>query len=273
MFYNAKNGCLDIDGTTMYYLSFGKGTKNLIMIPGLGDGLKTAKGMAIPFSIMYKRFAKDYRVHVFSRKNELKQGCTTRDMATDLKTAMELLGIEKADIVGVSQGGMIAQHFAVDYPERVGKLVLVVTASRPNECIENTINEWIEMAKRDDYRELMLDNIKKMYTDEYIAKNKWMLSFAGKFGKPSSFERFIIMAEACISHDCFESLHLIKAPTLVIGGEKDAIVTAQASRDIAAEIKGSRLLMYEDYGHSLYEEAKDFNEVVKLFLMNTPQGL
>ena len=52
MLLNAKNGCLKLDDTDMYYISFGKGEKTLIMIPGLGDGLTTVKGMAIPFSIM-----------------------------------------------------------------------------------------------------------------------------------------------------------------------------------------------------------------------------
>ena len=45
MFYNAKNGVLKIEDTDMHYISFGNGPKNLIMIPGLGDGLKTAKGI------------------------------------------------------------------------------------------------------------------------------------------------------------------------------------------------------------------------------------
>ena len=109
MFYHAKNGNLKIDETDMDYISFGNGKKKLVMIPGLGDGLKTAKGMAIPFAILYRSFAKDYTVYVFSRKNRLDEGYTTRDMAKDLHKAMSKLGIERADIVGVSQGGMIAQ--------------------------------------------------------------------------------------------------------------------------------------------------------------------
>ena len=67
----------------MDYICFGKGKKNLIMIPGLGDGLKTVKGMAIPFSIMYKKYAEDYRVYVFSRKNKLEEGYSTKDMAKE----------------------------------------------------------------------------------------------------------------------------------------------------------------------------------------------
>ena len=88
MFYHAKNGNLGIDDTNMDYISFGNGKKILIMIPGLGDGLKTAKGMAIPFAILYRSFAKDYKVYVFSRKNRLEEGYTTRDMAKDVHKAM-----------------------------------------------------------------------------------------------------------------------------------------------------------------------------------------
>lgn len=97
MFYNAKNGCLKIDDTEMEYIRFGKGSKKLIMIPGLGDGLKTVKGLAIPFAMLYRKYAADYTVYVFSRKNNLKQGSSTRDMAKDLVTAMNLLHIERAD--------------------------------------------------------------------------------------------------------------------------------------------------------------------------------
>ena len=236
------------------------------MIPGLGDGLKTAKGMAVPFAIMYKMFAKDYRVYVFSRKNKLEPGYTTKDMAADLKQAMDMIGIPKADILGVSQGGMIAQHFAINYPEAVDKLVLAVTSARPNTYIEKVLPPWIDMAKRDAFHELMVDNMLKMYTDEYIRKNKWMLKVAGKFGKPKTYDRFLIMAGACINHDCFDMLHTIQTPTLVMGGEKDIIVGPESSREIASQIPGAKLKMYPDYGHALYEEAKDFNDVVFKFL-------
>lgn len=222
--------------------------------------------MAVPFAIMYKMFAKDYCVYVFSRKNKLEPGYTTRDMAADLKQAMDMIGIPKADILGVSQGGMIAQHFAINYPEAVGKLILAVTSARPNAYIEKVLPPWIDMAKRHAFHELMVDNMLKMYRDEYIRKNKWMLKVAGKFGRPKSYERFIIMAEACINHDCYDLLHTIQASTLVIGGEKDIIVGPESSGEIASQIPGAKLKMYPEYGHALYEEAKDFNDVVMEFL-------
>lgn len=267
MFYNAKNGVLEMDGTTMNYISFGSGKRNLIMIPGLGDGLKTVKGMAIPFALMYREYAKDFTVYVFSRKNELKPGCTIKEIAHDVKKGMDILGIGKADIVGVSQGGMIAQHLAIDFPERVGKLVLVVTIGRQNPCIQECISKWILLAKQNRYGEVMKDVTLRMYTKEYIQKYRFMVPVMGLYPPPKNKERFIIMAQSCVGHDAYDKLDQIATPTLIIGGEKDETVSGDASRELAEKIKGSELFMYEEYGHGLYSEAKDFNRRVLDFLL------
>ena len=161
MFYNARNERIDIDNTTVDYISFGKGNRNLIIIPGVGEGLKTVKGLAIPFSIMYKIFAKDFRVYVFSRRNNIPVDFSTEDMANDIINHMERLKLDKADIVGVSQGGMIAQYIAINAPEKVNKLVLAVTLSKSNEILEDTINNWIEKAENSDYKGIMVDTAEK----------------------------------------------------------------------------------------------------------------
>jgi len=267
MFYNAKNGNLKIGNTDMDYISFGYGKRVLIMIPGLGDGMMTVKGKALPFAWAYRMFVKDFNVYMFSRKNELEEGCSIRDMAKDIKFAMDKLGIEKADIMGVSQGGMIAEYFAIDYPEMVNKLILVVTVCRQNECIQSNVNKWIALAEQNRYGEAMKDITVRMYTEEYIQKYRAMLSVLGLFPGPKNKIRFLRMARACIEHSLFEELEQICAPTLVIGGERDQTVTGEASREIAEQIKNSELYLYEEYGHGLYSEAGDFNQRVYNFLV------
>ena len=262
-----KNGRLVMDGTDMAYISFGRGEKTLIMIPGLGDGLRTVKGLALPMAAMYRRFGRKYRVLMFSRKDRLAEDCTTRDMAADVKAAMDALGVEQADVLGVSQGGMIAQHLAADFPERVGKLVLAVTAARPNPVLIDTVERWMAMAEQDDYPALMEDNFRLMYTENYLRKYRWLLPAACRVGKPASWERFLIMARACLTHNGYERLGDIRAKTLVVGGALDDVLTGEASAEIAEAIPGSRLLLYPDYGHALYQEAPDFEQKVLEFLM------
>ena len=264
MLYQARNG--RIAGTD--YIRFGTGSRNLIILPGLGDGLQTVKGTALPMAWMYRIFAKDFTVYMFSRKSDLPQGHTTRNMAQDLKDAMEALGIQKADILGVSMGGMIAQWLAIDHPQKVDHLILAVTAAQPNPILTESIGEWIAQARQHDHRALMASNLYKIYSEDYCRKNSWMIPILGTVTKPKSYDRFLIQADACLSHNAYSCLSCIHSPTLVIGGQQDQALGPDASREIAAQIPDAQLKIYPQWGHGLYEEAKDFNQVVLDFLCN-----
>lgn len=266
MFMYTKNSTLHLKDDTMHYVCFGSGSKILIMLPGLGDGLTTVKGTALPMALLYRAYAKDYTVYMFSRRNHLPEGSSTRDMARDLKEAMDTLGIKKADLIGVSMGGMIAQHFAADYPEHVRKLVLVVTCAEPNPLLTGSISEWVALASRGDHTAFMDSNVRRIYSAAYYRKNKWLIPLMGRLSRPSSYDRFFIQADACRTHCASNRLTAIAVPTLVIGGEQDQVLGRDASREIAAAIPGARLKMYAEWGHGLYEEAKDFNQIVLDFL-------
>ena len=255
---NAKNARLRLDSGETDYIRFGNGAKTLIMLPGVGDGLKTVRGMALPFSLQFRELAKDFTVYVFSRRVSLPEHMSTREMAEDLNAAMEALGLRDAALVGVSQGGMIAQWLAVDHPDKVGKLVLVVTLSRPNETVREAIAGWTKMAERGDYRGIMLDTAERSYSEKRLRQARLEYSLLGSLGKPKSFARFLTQAESCVTHDCYDRLGEIACPTLVIGGSEDKIVTGEASAEIARAIPGSELYIYEGLSHGLYEEAPDF---------------
>lgn len=266
MFYNAKNGELQLDRTSMEYIRFGTGTKQLVFLPGLGDGLRSVKGTAFFMALLYRKYASEYSVYMFSRKKRIDTGSTTRDMAKDLKNAMTMLGLEKADIIGVSMGGMIAQHFAADYPQFVDKLVLVVTAAQPNPILNDSVNEWIDLAKAGDHPGLMESNLRHIYSEDYYKKNRWLIPVTGILTKPHSYERFFRQAEACLTHNALSALSNINASTLIIGGEKDLALGAEASRELHAHIRDSLLHIYPNGYHGLYEEERGFNELVLKFL-------
>lgn len=261
-----KNGSVKIGDATMEYVPFGRGAEHLIMIPGISEAFATIKSSRFALAMMYRQYAKQYRVTIFSRKNKMEAGYSISEMAKDLAAAMTRLGITKAAVFGVSQGGMIAQHMALDFPDRVTKLVLAVTASRPNQTIKDAIGAWIKMAKQKDYKGIVLDTAEKSYSETYIKKYRWSLPLLASISKPKDFTRFIIQGEACIHHDAYSRLGGINCPTLVIGGDRDRIVGVDSSEEMAERIPGSQLVIYKGLGHAAYEEAKDFNQRVLDFL-------
>ena len=261
-----RNGKLALEHGQMDYIRFGSGDRVLVMLPGLGDGLKTVKGTALPMAVMYRQFVKNRTVYAFSRREPLAEGMTPRDMAADQAKAMELLGIGRADILGVSMGGMIAQWLAIDHPERVGKLILTVTSPGKNPLLEESIQEWIALAEQGDHAGFTDSNLRRIYSPAYYRKNKWMTPLVGALTRPKSYGRFFVQAKACLTHDALASLEKIQAKTLVIGGEQDMALGGEASRLLAQRIPGAALKLYPQWGHGLYEEAKDFMDVVLAFL-------
>ena len=261
--YNAKERKLELDGISMNYISFGKGEKNLIMIQGLNtNGIS---GSANMLGFMYRIFAKDYKVHIFDRRDNIDKDITVREFASDIAFAMDKLEIRSADVLGVSQGGMIAQYLAIDRPDLVNKLVLAVTLSRNNDTVENVLNNWIEMTEKGDFKGLIKDMTYKMYSDKYIKKYKPFIPLLTVLQKPKNVSRFILIAKACLTCNTYDELDKIKCPVFVIGGRKDKVVGEKSSDEISEKL-GCKKHIYENLGHSAYEEAKDFNQIVYDFL-------
>ena len=261
MLLNAKNGNIRFNGHDCDYISFGSGDDVLIMLPGVGDGFKTAKGVAVPFSVMYRCFAKDFRVFVFSRRNRMLKGFTTKNMADDIAAIMYKLEIDSAHVFGVSQGGMIAQQLALRHPDKVKSLVLAVTASRPNEIMRDSLETWLRMADKDDYKGIMLDTAERSYTGAYLERGRKLNKLLA-LAKPKDYTRFRILCESCLEHDAYDELDKISCPVFIIGADSDKVLGGEASEELAERIPGAELYMYEGYSHGVYEQAKDFNKRV-----------
>ncbi|SDH73744.1 Pimeloyl-ACP methyl ester carboxylesterase [Pseudobutyrivibrio sp. 49] len=259
-----KNGCVKVGNTDMYYVAFGEGEKNLIVLPGLSDGLWTVKGKAFLLAGSYKHFFKDYTVYMFSRKNDLPENYSIKEMADDQAEALKNLGIDKAIVMGVSQGGMVSQYLAANHPKLVEKLILVVTASYANDTIKSVVTKWIEMTSTDTHTNLMLDTAEKVYTPEFNEKNKKYLPALSRFTKPASYDRFLINAHAILNFDARGELAKIKCPTYILSGNRDNTVGNDAPYELKEGIAGSELEIFDGLGHGLFEEDKNFyNKVLE----------
>ena len=268
MFFNAQNKRVLLQDTEMDYVVFGQGLYPLVILPGLSDGLQTVRGQAILLSWYYRQFSKDFRVYIFSRKNKTTQGYTTREMAKDQQKVLHQLDIERAFVMGVSQGGMVAQYLAIEFPDLVKRLVIAVSISRPNMTIQAAVESWKQMATADDYKSLIIDTMEKTFSARQLRKYRPFYPVISRLGKPNSFRRFLNQAEACLGHDAYGELNRINCPTLVIGGGIDLVVGPNSSEEMAAQIEDSQLVIYPELGHGAYEETKDFNRQVKRFLLS-----
>lgn len=271
LYYNfsmrtAYGGEVNIGTTAMEYVRFGNGAENLIILPGLSDGLSTVKGMAWMLSMPYRKYMRDYTIYMFSRKNEMPEGYTIEDMANDQATVLGQLGITKTAVLGVSQGGMIAQALAIRHPDVITRLIIAVSAPNANDLVKENVNRWLEIVSRNDHRALMIDTAEHYYSEGYRKKYRLLYPFLGLVGKPETYERFIRNAQAILAFDTFDRLKLISCPTLILAGRNDQIVGVQASLDMHEQIAGSDLYIYEEYGHAPYEEDRHFYERIFAWL-------
>ena len=262
----AKNGTVKLGGTEMCYARFGRGEKTLVVLPGLSDGLATVEGKALLLAGPYKPIEETYTTYMFSRKNDMPDGCSIRDMANDLASALKELGVEKTAVLGVSEGGMIAISLALEHPALVEKLALAVTAPGVNDLIRERVETWIGFAEAGDHKSLMIDTAEHSYSPARLKRLRKTYPFLGHIGKPKDYRRFFINARAILSFDESDRLSGISCPALILGGESDDVVGAAASRELNEKIKNSELYLYPGLGHAAYEEAKDFYDRVFRFL-------
>ena len=264
--FGAKEGSVTLPKGTIDYVTFGKGSRDLVLIPGLVLGLKRLRGTGAQLAFSYRMFAKDFTVWCFDHREGLPQDVTAEQLADDLAEAMRAVGIAQADVLGVSQGGMIAQYLALDHPELVRKLVLGVTLCQNNPTVEANIRRWLDLAQTKGIKAAALDSFRKTYSDRYLAKYEFFLPFLADSVKKADPQRFSALAKACLTCDTYERLPRIACPVLVLGGRLDRVVGPDAAETIARRL-GCGYYVYENLGHSAYEEAKDFNRRVYDFLM------
>ena len=108
-------------------------------------------------------------------------------------------------------------------PEKVNKLVLAVTSSKSNEIINNVVGNWIQLAKKEDFKNIFLDTAEKSYSEKYLKKYRKYYNILWSVSKPKDYKRFTIQANSCLTHNVYDDLDKIKCHTLIIGGKQDSI--------------------------------------------------
>ena len=254
------------NGITINYEIHGEG-EPLLLINGLADDLNSWGYQIEPFAQRYRTIIFDNRGLGGSDKPE--GSYTTPQMAADARGLLDALGVERAHVLGVSMGGMIAQEFALAYPDRVGKLALCCTCSEPSEANKRLYRIWQETAPVLGLPQMMKEVLLWCFTPEFFQEHPDTAQETEEAltGITQPVSGYLSQLNSIQTHDATSRLGRIAAPTLVLGAPKDLIFPPFQSEQLHAGIPDSQLRFTEHGGHAFLWEAPDeFNEAVLGFL-------
>ena len=255
-------GTVDTGHGKIDYFKFGTGRQPFVIIPGLGVTSVIPSGPAV--AAAYEVFSDDCTVYLFERIDQMTAGYTIRDMARDEAEAMQSLGIENADVLGCSMGGMIAIYLAAGYPELVRKLVISSSLARQNRTSRAVLGRWYELAEKGDVVALNRAISAKVYSRMYFEKFKDAFKATEHNGTSRELSHFATQVGAALHFDAWEELEKIRAKVMVTGSWNDNVLGARASVEMAAKLK-CPLHMHAGYGHACYDEAPDFKNRLYAF--------
>lgn len=256
-----KQDNLEID-----YVNFGKGEKSIVIIPGLFSSVIDIKKQKYLFKYYYKDLAKYYNVYIFGKNKNIHDNYSIENIAEDQLKALELLDIKKTHLIGISQGGMIAQTVAIKNTSIIDKLVICVSTSKTNNETKKVINNWIDLSIEKDLKNLVMDVTEKSLNKNKIKKLQKFYFLLEKLKDKLSYEKFIIHAKSCVNHNCEKLIEKIVCPTLIIGAKNDEVINYSDSIEMNKVIKDSRIKIYDNLGHDIYSNSSEINKDILQFL-------
>jgi pimeloyl-ACP methyl ester carboxylesterase len=180
------------------------------------------------------------------------------DMAQDAVGLLDALNIDRAHVVGVSMGGMIAQTLAIHYPKRVRTLTSIMSTTGnpdlppPNPEALMLISN-VSPATRAESIEYSVKVQQILNGPHFPIDEAYVREFAGRAFDRSFYPqgRARQIGAILASGSRKEALKTVQIPTLVIHGDADPLVPVEGGKDTAASIPGAELLIIKGMGHDI----------------------
>jgi pimeloyl-ACP methyl ester carboxylesterase len=176
-----------------------------------------------------------------------------------VKALMDELSIDKVVMVGNSMGGRIAWRFAVAFPERVRKLVLISPDGFASPGIQYgkapQVPAIVKLMKYFLPRALLRANLAAAYGDPSLLSDATVDRYYELMLAPGNREAMIERMQQSVLEDPLPMLQRIATPTLLLWGKKDRLIPYSNSADYLRALRNSRLTSFEDLGHVPHEEA------------------
>jgi non-heme chloroperoxidase len=246
-------------GVRLHYAEHGDPTgEAIVFLHGYSDSWFSFSRVLPLLSAEYHAFALSVRGHGDSDKPEC---CyTPNDFAADVDAFMDAVSIEEATLVGASTGALFAQRVALSYPHRVSRLVMIAPQTPANEALSGLMEEVRALedpVPPEFVKEFQESTIYHPVPQEFLDS---VVSESLKL--PARVWRdYLEQVGLSIDHDYVLELREIKAPTLILRGEQDALFPREEHERLAAAIPGATLKAYPKSGHAVHWERPE--EVVR----------
>lgn len=202
---------------------------------------------------------------------------TVRQMADDLAQLLSAMETGPVWLVGFSMGGVIAQQFAVDFPDLTEGLVLVASSCKVGRAGQEFFRHRLDLVTRGGLEALASMNVEDARGCFSSASEQLIAEYQGlRVAAVREVEGYVNACRAMLetrNESFMESLGAIERPTLVIAGEFDPYCPPRASEMIATAIPKARLKVMPNMGHCMHWEANDItNELICGFIDGQSRG-
>jgi 3-oxoadipate enol-lactonase len=247
------------------YVEAGQGEPPLVLLHGVGGSHEMWQPVLPALSASRRVLAGDHRGHGGSDKPG--GPYTVRLLADDWRAALGALGVQRADLLGLSLGGAVAMRLAADHPERVRKLVLVDTWGFPHPDFVGMMRERLALLERGDLRAYADAAIPQVYSDGYVREHPEAIEAYRARVARAEVASLRSAVGACVAHDMRGDLARVAAPTLVLVGRQDRLTPPYHSEYLARAIAGASLAVVDGCAHFPHLEAPEtFLRMVGAFL-------
>jgi pimeloyl-ACP methyl ester carboxylesterase len=184
---------------------------------------------------------------------------TIRVMADDGAGLLRELGIQRAHVLGISMGGMIAQELVLNHPQVVEGLVLGCTMCGfahglpPRVDVMAGSAEEGALAPQDRIRQFLLSAATPEFLEK-ADKEFWAWVIATWLAAPTPWETLGRHFMAVQSFDTYERLARIQAPALIVHGDRDQLIPVENAEVLRNRIEGSKVQIVSDVGHMFFWE-------------------
>jgi len=258
-----------VNGIDMYYVDAGHGPP-ILWIQGLGAEHTAWSAQLARFGAEFRCIAPDSRD--VGRSSRATAPYTLADVAADYAALLRALDAGPAHVVGLSLGGAVAQRLALDHPELVRSLTLVSTFAHQGPKQRELLLAWREIYACVDVVTFYRQANCWLFSDRFFERPRNVenvLRYVAESPYRQEPDAFARQVDAALNHDVRARLPDLRAPALIVVGERDALAPPSLARELAVAIPGARLEVMPDAPHSLNLERQiEFNRLVRAFLVS-----